>query len=368
MHLSRLLAASPAACLFITGGAAVDLSAADEPVVSSLQIRLYGYGKVDAIYETTDMQGGLPKWVSDSDDDDGNFYMTARQTRLGLALDGPSDDRFTTSGKIEMDFYGDGIDDSNKPRPRLRHAFVQLAMPEQGFTLLAGQTWDLISPEIPSSIAFGGGWWSGDIGFRRPQIRGSQTLDLDSWKLDLAAAITGNTGDMGAERPSIQARATARFPLMARNATVTLGGQSGVDENEAESYTLVLGWKVPVADGLTISGNAWTGQNMADYLGGVGQNGGDGNEVAAFGAWLQAGYSPDSLPWVFNAGYGFDDPDDADLAAGARDFNSTIWLNASYQLANGVQLAAEIDLYNTEYVDGEDRDSTRFQFATIYKF
>jgi len=95
-----------ALCLGVTPAAWTE-----DAVVASVPIKLYGYTKVDAIHETRETQGVQPRWVADVDADDGRFFMSARQSRIGLRIDGPDAPGLDLGGTIEVDFYGDGNDD-----------------------------------------------------------------------------------------------------------------------------------------------------------------------------------------------------------------------------------------------------------------
>jgi hypothetical protein len=81
----------------------------------------------------------------------------------------PTANGIETSGKLEIDFYGGGPE--NKNLPMMRHAFMKLDWPKRGFSILAGQTSDVISPLVPSTVNYSVAWWVGDIGYRRPQLR-----------------------------------------------------------------------------------------------------------------------------------------------------------------------------------------------------
>ena len=72
-------------------------------------------------------------------------------------------------GKVEIDFQRQ-IDVENKASLLLRHAYVEVKDDE--FRLLAGQTWDVISPLCPGVLFYSVGWDGGNIGYRRPQFRG----------------------------------------------------------------------------------------------------------------------------------------------------------------------------------------------------
>ena len=78
-------------------------------------------------------------------------------------------------GKVEIDFQRQ-IDVENKASLLLRHAYVEIKDDE--FRLLAGQTWDVISPLCPGVLFYSVGWDGGNIGYRRPQFRAERYLAL----------------------------------------------------------------------------------------------------------------------------------------------------------------------------------------------
>ena len=99
--------------------------------LSKFELKLYGYLKLDASYDTQRTSAGdlmyyvLPE-VNDQKDDE--FDMTAKETRFGLDLKGPEANSVKTTGKLETDFYGSG-GSANSPNLRLRLAYLDLAHP-----------------------------------------------------------------------------------------------------------------------------------------------------------------------------------------------------------------------------------------------
>ena len=123
-------------------------------LLHSFKFKPYGFIKLDASYDDSrSFPGNFILYVPNESvhKDDNEFNMTARQTRLGLDIIAPEIYDWKAWGRVEMDFYGDGTSHENKGSILLRHAFVNL---EKGnFSLLAGQTSDLISPLYPNRSA-----------------------------------------------------------------------------------------------------------------------------------------------------------------------------------------------------------------------
>ena len=102
-------------------GMAASAQGAEAPekknVLSSIDVQLYGYTRMDIGYDTSRVfPGNYAVYVKSEGtyNDDNQLSMTANQTRLGLNLSGPEVEGTKTTGKIEMDFYGGGGTE-NKP-------------------------------------------------------------------------------------------------------------------------------------------------------------------------------------------------------------------------------------------------------------
>ena len=115
--------------------------------------------------------GNYPLYVSrPREDENGDCSVDARSTRLGLDLLGPRIaclDDAQTGGKVEIDFERT-INVDYKSGVLLRHAYLEVE--NDDFRLLAGQTWDVISPLSPGVLFYSVGWDGGNIGYRRPQF------------------------------------------------------------------------------------------------------------------------------------------------------------------------------------------------------
>jgi hypothetical protein len=203
------------------------LGVAKAPEKESFKIVPYGYIKLDAAYDTARVNvGNFARWVEPGEpvDDDNQFSMTANQTRLGLKVSGPITDDVKVSGKVEIDFYGGG---ENKAKPYMRHAYLQIDWPKTGWSFLAGQTWDVISPVNPYTINLVA-WWSGNIGYRRPQIRVTKVFSMgEASQCSIALAILRTIGpksefatvDSGADSglPTVQGRLAFKLPSSPRS-------------------------------------------------------------------------------------------------------------------------------------------------------
>ena len=138
------------------------------------RIEFYGYAKLDMAYDTGRINPGNFALFVDplpaNQNNNSQYNMTANQTRLGMNFTAMDTGTAKVTGKLEIDFYGNALV-NNKAAPLLRHAFMQVYWPKWDFTILAGQTSDIISPLVEPTINYTVGWDAGNIGYRRAQLR-----------------------------------------------------------------------------------------------------------------------------------------------------------------------------------------------------
>ncbi|MHC4068259.1 MAG: DcaP family trimeric outer membrane transporter [Planctomycetota bacterium] len=361
-----------------------------KPVWSDLDIELYGYIKADASYDTSRVSAGnYMVWVDSeaTNDNDNEFNMTANQTRLGLKIKGPMDGGVETSGLVEIDFYGGG--DENKARMRMRHAYLKIDWPEERFNIIAGQTWDVVSPLYPSTLNFTILWDAGNIGYRHPQIRLTKGFVLDNEvKLKLEGAISRTIGDdelltsAGAKSgedsgfPTLQGRTSVKFPLLGYKPTeVGFSGHYGEEEygsRDLDTWSLNVDLTQPVNKWLTVKGELFKGENLDNYFGGIGQGVRNptttaDNEIASKGGWVAATLGPWEK-WRFNIGAGIDDVDADDVNVGDRTLNRTVFGNVIYSVSKNTEIGLELSHWRTDYKGPGDAEDFRAQTSFIYKF
>jgi len=355
---------------------------------SDLDIQLYGYIKLDASYDDSrTTTGNYVKWVDSeaSGNNDNEFNITARQTRLGLNIAGPLQDGLKTSGKVEIDFYGGTAE--NKPEPMLRHAYMKLDWPEKRFDIIAGQTWDVISPLNPSTLNYSVAWWAGNIGYRRPQLRLTKGFEVNKdVDIKLEGALARAIGDdelsstAGAKSgedagfPIIQARASVTAPMFGyKPATVGFSGHWGEEEygsKDVDTWSVNLDYSQPVNEWLTVKGELFTGENLDAYLGGIGQGvntSASNRAIGSKGGWVAASLGPWDK-WRFNTGFSVDEVDDADVDAGDRTLNRSIFANMIYAFNKNTEMGLELSQWHTERKNTRDSDSLRVQTSFVYKF
>ncbi len=355
----------------------------------------YGYIKLDASLDSALTNNGDFAYIVlpyAEGEEHSEFNMTANQTRLGVKFDGPDDDGVDVSGRIEFDFYGGGGE--NKANPMLRQAYLQMAF--DGVTILAGQTSDVISPIVPTTLNYIVLWKSGDIGYRRPQLRVITEFDIaDKASMKVEAAATRSMGrDHDGEAsgmPAFQGRLAFSTQLLGEKPmTIGVGGLWGQEEStytdtllaetvyELEQSGIVIDAVVPVGDMMTLKGGYFTGKNLAQYLGGIGQGiaevpaeesrNVEPVEIEASGWWAQLSVRA-SEDFTINVGAGSDDPEipEGDTA-NTLEKNTTYYGNVMWDAAPSTVVGVEYAKFETEYVGGESYENNRVQLSMMYKF
>lgn len=380
-------------------------------------VELYGFLKLDMSSDDSRTQtGNDARWVPSEalNANHRQFNMTANASRFGARFKGPEEGKSRVTGNLEFDLYNNisgGIAE-NKAMIQTRQAFVQVEWPEDDWSLLAGQTWDVIAPLNPAMLNYTVAWWAGNIGYRRPQLRVTKGFKAgDNSKVTVQVAGTRTVGDVitntniiqtdtgaAAGSPSAQGRIAYSFPTFKdKKGAIGIWGHSGEEEYayaangnhvSLDSRSAGMDLSLPLSKVFKLQGEFWEGKNLDDYFGGIGQginvmstgNPAGSLSVASYtgtftgaksissrGGWLELGFGPFDK-WQFNLGACVDNPDDDQLPAGARTLNQAKWLNVIYDLNSAVQLGLEYSMWHTDYKNGKNGDDGRIQSSVIYKF
>jgi hypothetical protein len=372
----------------------------ESPVISNFKFKPYGYIKLDAAYDDSRTNlGDFILYVPNESQhkNDNEYSMTAKQTRLGLDIMAPEIYAWQAWGRIEFDFYGDGgAAHENKAGVLLRHAFVELK--KKNFSLLAGQTSDLISPLNIDTLNYTVGWSVGNIGYRRPQLRGTYTYPFSkSTKIISALALARTTGTINEDLdldlqndgedagfPTVQGRLAVATKLLTANPTVFgVSGHYGEEEIDwqvkpltpGKRQTRVKTWSIngdcelPLTSKLSVKGEFFTGYNLDDYFGGIlqGVNPTTREVIKSMGGWMQVSYKQ-SDKWNYRLGFGIDDPEEKDLSNNMRSRNSFYFGNVVYSLIPPVDIGLEYSFWETDHKGISKGTDNRIQTSIIYKW
>jgi hypothetical protein len=287
----------------------------------------------------------VPLWATGGP---GNASASGRQSRLGLRVTGATFRSAKVAAVVEADFYGGfpaiGIGD-NMGVLRLRLANARLDWTRG--SLVVGQDWMVFAPANPISnaaagiplLAAAGNPWS-----RLPQVRGE-------WRVDhfvvQGALLAPSTGDFSSQFlyqpasgalsqwPFLQGRAAyipASFAGVERPATLGFSGHYGRSrvvsptERTVDSRGMAADWSLPLPAGLTISGEAFAGRNLAAFQAGIFQglnldgatDAGSGlvadgpRSIRTAGGWIQIAAAVTGTVTA-TAVFGIDDPNNEDL-------------------------------------------------------
>lgn len=389
------------------------VSAAAGDAAPSYTFKFSGYFKTDFAYDQTRVNSGnyalyvLERNPVDALDND-VLSITARESRIGFDFMWEEND-IRTDARLECDFYGLGVAPAslnsmeNKAAPMLRHAYVKISKGQ--WSLLAGQTSDVISPLVPKTANYTVLWDQGNIGYRRPQVRLSAWTELsDNAKLFVAGGIFrtlggnldaayGDNVDDGADAgvPTFEGR-LAMSTKVRETGTMELGvsGHYGTEDywtgrstKSVESWSGNVDLRYTPCERWEFLGELFVGDNLGAYYGGVGQTLNPMlTEIGSKGGWAEISFRATEGLWL-NAGYGIDNPDDDDFIIpsdepNVRSFigrNTNYFASLMYDLTSTVTAMVELSQLKTSYayrwIDGSDNlqsderalDNFRVQFA-----
>ena len=382
---------------------------AAEPIAvttkSGVSATLYGFASLNAAYEDSKSNNGnFANFAAQSDianKNDGGWHFTPNLTRIGLNLSSGSDTSFfKANGKIEVDFYGGGS--GNAPVPRLRHGYGEISFGKSGFSILGGQTWDLISPLVTPTLNAGVLNNSGDPGLRRAQLRLTEKVPVGGGSFEIAAALVRTIGEnqpynttsasetgVDADIPTFQGRIGIALPTWVENKKFGFGvsghyGQEEIDLDDSGRTKDIPTWStnidltLPLFDALTFLGEGFVGANLDTYAAGIGRGFAADKadpegvkSIFAYGGWiaLQAKFIK---KLTINVGAGLDKLDRDDIEkVGGREQNLSIFANTTYNLTDAFSLGFEYLHVQTDYLIGgtvKEAYLNRYQLSATYGF
>jgi hypothetical protein len=358
----------------------------------------YGRLWTSMSYDTQRTQiGDYVLWVdSPSVRSGGEFQIDARSTRIGIDVAGPAIacmDDAKVGGKVEIDFQGTSILQNNG-NILFRHGYVDIK--NDDYRLVAGQTWDVISPLYTPTFDYTVGSGAGNLAYRRAQFRVERYLqrsDTFMISLQTAAAVDILVGVVSADPirgnhsgwPDWQNRVAFTFgERKAKGAQPVEIGLSGhVGEQNYDFLPVgrppVLGFsrptwsfnadaKIPLTKTFGVQGELFTGANLSNYFGGImqGIDPGTLNVIRDNGGWGDIWYDmrPD-LHW--HLGYSLDDPVNADMTTG-RTYNQYFYANFIYDFTKFLNAGLEVSSWKTMYVSQQTGETMRLELMARYNF
>ena len=364
-------------------------SPATVTVSSGAKLQFYGFARFDASYDTGRITPGNIALYAPSEatvNDDAEWNLTASATRVGMNLSGPDTETMKLTGNIEFDFLSGATE--NASNPRLRHGFMKAYWPARDFSIIAGQTWDLNASLIPFVDDPAIMWDAGNIGGRHPQIRftkGFKSGDKSRVEVAVAAArtigeanVSGADSGKDAAMPSIQGRLALSTPLLvsAKPAIVAVSGHYGQEEWDTaadgshvtlDSWSCVLELSLPLSNKLLFASELFSGENLDDYWGGIGQGRNGTTAIRTRGGWAALRYAANPQT-TLSIGAGMDDPNDDDLAANMRSLNETQFISVTHRITPNFILGSQLSRWRTDYKNQQEGDAIRAQTSVTYSF
>jgi len=369
------------------------------------QVKLIWGGQIVADFlfnESRPVAAGTPFFVSPPSPfgfSQQTFDAHARQTSLFALVQGPKlccgalD--FETGGLILVNLYNDAILPD-------RYGFLPLQawghVKNDEWRLAAGLQFDIFNPLNPTILPFSYLMGSGNVGIFRGQARVEHYCYLDGMtQVTLTAGISEPiatalntdfktlTEDNG--WPNLEGRAAISFGRregegMLAKRPIEFGVSGVVGQMRTTEFALVgnrvvadvwgLGADIRVAftPRCGVQGEVYCGQGLGTYGGAILQNLSTATfePIASKGGWAEFYFYwiPDCVH--SHVGYGFDDPDRADLALGQLDYNETVFANLLWDVTKFLRLGLELTLRKTEYVPRAKNDDVGVHWQAMWKF
>ncbi len=368
---------------------------------SASKVQFYGFTRFDVSYDSGQITpGNIALWAQPkiSGQNDAEWNLTAGATRLGLNLSGPDTENIKLTGNIEFDFLT-SVSTENNQVPRLRHGYLKAVWPASDVSIIAGQTWDIISSLIPFVDDPAIMWDAGNIGARHPQVRVTKGFWAgEKGRIEVAAAASRTIGEKNtvgivatdpgkdAAIPTIQGRIAYSAPFLVKKqpATIGISGHYGQEEwdtdnignhKRLESWSCNLELTMPICPKTTVAGEYFTGSNLDDYWGGVSQGVNNSSivdlrEIRSTGGWAALRFNADPST-SFSFGAGIDNPNDDDLktlTTNPRLRNQTIFASVVNKITPSLILGFQLSTWKTDYKDTGESNALRAQSSLTYKF
>ena len=318
----------------------------------------------------------------------GGTAMSIRQTRLGLAFSVSEVAGGTFSGDIDVDFFGGQTPSSGGrtfPLVRLRTARGKVDWANG--QLMVGQDQPLVAGLDPVSLAsvgtpgFAG---AGNLWLWLPQVRG--TLHTSGRvRFGVQGAVLAPTSGEAvsafdtqfdaAERtgaPYVEGQLRLDWGEDETAGLITAGVHSGKVADAADiardSRAVAVTLRLPLGSRFELRGEAFDGQALRGLGGGgIGQGiGVGGAAVRTKGGWAQLNLKA-SPRLLLGGGLGFDDPEDADVAAGGRLRNTVTEAHLHWRPAGPTLIGLEWRSIATDYAAGS-RTNQHLNLAFGFEF
>ncbi len=215
-------------------------------------------------------------------------------------------------------------------------------------------------------------WQTGNLGFRRAQVRYSRNEKIVDWAVSANDPSTSGTAP-NTDAPIIE----GRVGFTIRRAKIGISGAFGDDETtipgqERDISGLSIDWSIPLGERLSLKGEAADGENLAVFISRSSVNTTTRKEQDVTAFWTELVYTADKYNWW--VGVGTEELDDSALAATANEHTRVVFAGYQWKLKGAViagspvLLGVEVARFVTELAGGRDNDANQVMFSAIYNF
>jgi hypothetical protein len=310
----------------------------------------------------------------------GSFSSTLRQSRIGLAINGPDVGGAKASGRVIVDFFG-GTPAFNTGQvmglPRLLYAFARID--GEKTALEVGQDHMMLAPRDPTSLAalsFPDLFRSGNLYLRVPQARVERKFGGVTVMGGIVAPIAGDfEEDFYVFVPPAGAGERSKMPAVQAH----VGYKSGDDESRQfaigfsghygrervgnvneKSYAGAVDFNLQ-GGRIGAAGEFFFGENIDQFGGSINQN------AKSAGGWAEARFKMTDR-FSVNGGFGIDKlPDDEFITLGRRE-NRSIFGNVIFKLTPEVSTSVEYRFLSTLFRLDDRHENHHVNWVFSYTF
>lgn len=340
---------------------------------SKYPLNFYGKVKADAIFDSNDLgTSELILFVPQDANGQSQASFTARETRFGIKTGGPTLGDWSSSAKVETDFYG-SAPSSGSGSLRIRLAYFDMTNGKT--SVRVGQDWLPISTLNPATTNFTIMGYNGNLWGRIPQVTVRQKFsDNVTGYASTYRCRNEEDDEHGLSCDLVMPWVAAGVQLQGdifgngNPASFGLGGafRSGDVEGKGVTPNLVSAeFRMPW-EAVALTGEVYYGQGLGiEYLHRGGAFNLNGDPIRTTGGFLQLGIRA-AKPVRLHFGYGLDNPRDEDLVADEFFRKSTyLFGNVYFDLASDLSVVVEGTQVKTTWSDGT-KDGFRFQSSLIF--
>lgn len=342
------------------------------------KLNFYGFLQLDAVYQSYMMNSyNAPRYsLPDSiTNDDATTNFSAMNSRFGLKWDGPTVYGDTNiKGCLEWDLF----DASTRNQMKFRTRLAYLELRGKNYSLIAGQHWDIFTAGLPYTLITNGFYWeTGNMGFRRAQLRYTRFWEKGEFAVSLSDPTTNNAIKNGT--PLFSARYAYKFSNKGYFGISTTYGQEDLKtgtypnriDDTVDMWGVSIDAKFPITERFFLLGEVTRGQDLKPFLSRAGSfydsidTKFKGMNTTA--GWLEFLYSGEKVD--FYLGYSRENlTDENHISNGALEDDDAIFIGLIHKLGKGVSYGAEITKFNGYYKQAVNTHSTQVLFSMKYVF